>query len=106
MPDGTTTAIQRGVAVFESAAASCPRCSRRLRLTVGEGDVLVTCEHRSQGTPCGQKLAILGLRGRVCIVVAISSQEFLELQASGPEPGMLFRRLDLVGRSLMVAGAA
>lgn len=106
MPNGIVTGLQRGVAVYDSDAASCPRCGRRFRFTIGEGDALLTCEHRTQSTPCGQKVAILGLRGRVCLVVAISREEFTELQRNGHEPGSLFRRLDLVGVALMPAGVA
>lgn len=103
-PDGSYSVIGRPLRFCESSEVKCPKCGYRMRLTVGEGDVLVTCERRV--TPrhiCGQKVGILGLRGRVCIVVALSAEEFTELQGTGAEAGTLFRRLALVGVPLMPA---
>lgn len=104
MPNGTTVGqLERSVAVFESAAAACPRCGRKLRVTMGEGDALVTCSHRTRGTSCGQKLAIVGLAGRVCLVVQLSSEEFISLVSAEAGAHHVLRRLGLLGVALLPA---
>lgn len=100
MPNGTTTGPTRALAVCESNAPRCPRCGGLLALTAGEGAFLATCRRKRGGEYCGQSVAVVGLSGRVCLVIQLEAHELSRLQAQEVTPDAVLKALGLLDAPL------
>lgn len=105
MPDGTVTGVlSRPVAVYPATGARCPRCDRPVEAAVQDGAALVVCRHvRDREARCPQYFAIVGIRGRLCIVAALSAEEYRTLRETDLDAEALLTRLRILGVPLMPA---
>src|SRR5690606_19348745 len=82
--------MTRPLAVCESRYPRCPRCGHVLHgIHAGDGLMFAQCRAKARRLPgqprtgerCGQHVAIVGASAGVCIVVAITRDEFDRLTA-------------------------
>lgn len=59
--------------------------------------------NRSRNRACDQRVAVIGLHGRLCLVVALTTAEYREIQQQEIDPKSVLMRLRILGVPLMPA---
>lgn len=104
MPDGTVEGpISRSVQLCDASRPTCPKCGRTLRVTVGDGWAVITCDVRIRKTACGGKLLVVGVRGGICLIVSLTVSDFESLRVMDAGAQLVLRRLGLLDVPLMAA---
>lgn len=104
MPDGSIDGkTPSTVMICDRAAPMCPSCGRTLRLTVGEGWVVVTCDARTRKVTCASKVLIIGVKGGVCVIVQLSVEDFARLRDLDAGADLVLARLGLLSVPLTAA---
>lgn len=104
MPDGSATGrVGRSVQICDASTPTCPKCERTLRVTVGDGWAVITCDSRTRKQPCGEKLLVVGIRGGICLIVSLTVADFEHLRTMDAGAQLVLRRLGLLDVPLMAA---
>lgn len=84
--------MSKPLALYPADRVHCPECGALLNLfTQGDGYSLHTCERKTGGGACGQKILVLGAAGGSAVAVPLSDGEMgrlLELKKAGRMPPM------------------
>jgi hypothetical protein len=73
-----------------------------LEAAVGDGVALLVCRHvRDRQNRCTQCFAVVGIRGRLCLVVALNADEYSALRAIDLDPEAVLAKLRILGVPLM-----
>ncbi len=105
MPNGKANGRIGSTLMFcEASAPTCPTCNRTLRLTLGEGWAVITCDARTRKEPCGAKVLVVGIRGgEMVLIVSLTVGDFEQLRQMDAGAQLVLRRLGLLNVPLMAA---